>query len=274
MPTIINGRGRVGVRTSVGPGGGGGGYGTLTTSWIAATGETDTTILGALNTLESDLTSYGILSKMKALYPFVGGNATKHKYNFMNAQDTDAAFRLVFSGGWTHSSTGALPNGTNGYADTKLIPSSIQTENSNGLGMYITEETTNSNAIQIGSYLDGFNSSALAITSTLIGGRLNGAVLQSNISGGAGSFDFHRTSGTVSTIYKNGSQVITGFSGYYLPPYSIYLGVLNTLNTPYGASYSNSEFRLSYMSDGLDSTEVSNMRTAVQAFQTTLGRQV
>jgi len=30
-------------------------YGTLTTAWIAATGETDLTILGALNTLESDL---------------------------------------------------------------------------------------------------------------------------------------------------------------------------------------------------------------------------
>lgn len=249
-------------------------YGALTTAWIAATGETDLTILGALNTLESDLTIYGLTSKIKALYPFVGGTAAKHKFNFMDARDLDAAFRLVFNGGWTHSSTGAKPNGTNGYADTKLIPSSIQTENSNGLGMYITEETTNSNAIQIGSYQDGFSSSALAVTSTLVGGRLNGAVLQTSITGGNGSFDFHRTSSTVSTIYKNGSQVITGFSGYSLPPYSIYLGVLNTLNTPYGASYSNSEFRLAYISDGFNSSEISNLRTAVQAFQTTLSRNV
>jgi len=60
-------------------------YGTLTTAWIAATGETDLTILGALNTLESDLTTYGLTAKMKALYPMVGGTAAKHKYNFMDA---------------------------------------------------------------------------------------------------------------------------------------------------------------------------------------------
>jgi hypothetical protein len=88
-------------------------YGTLTTAWIAATGETDLTILGALNTLESDMATYGLTAKMKALYPMVGGTAGKHKFNFMDAQDTDGAFRLVFNGGWTHSSTGALPNGSN-----------------------------------------------------------------------------------------------------------------------------------------------------------------
>ena len=46
-----------------------GGYGPLTTAWITATGETDVTILGALNTLESDLSTYGLTSKIKALYP-------------------------------------------------------------------------------------------------------------------------------------------------------------------------------------------------------------
>ena len=84
--------------------------GALTTAWIAATGETDTTIISALNTLETDLTTYGLTAKIKALYPMVGGTAAKHKFNFMDARDTDAAYRLTFNGGWTHSSTGALPN--------------------------------------------------------------------------------------------------------------------------------------------------------------------
>ncbi len=71
-------------------------YGTLTTAWIAATGETDTTILSALNTLESDLTTYGLTSKMKALYPMVGGTSTKHSYNFMNTSQ----YQLRHSLGW------------------------------------------------------------------------------------------------------------------------------------------------------------------------------
>ena len=59
-------------------------YGTLTTAWIAATGETDLTILGALNTLETDLNTYGLTGKTRALYPIVGGTSTKHSYNFMD----------------------------------------------------------------------------------------------------------------------------------------------------------------------------------------------
>jgi hypothetical protein len=47
-----------------------------------------------------------------------------------------------------------------------------------------------------------------------------------------------------------------------------------TINAPYSAGYTNSEFRLAYTSDGLTDAEISNLRTAVQAFQTTLGRQV
>jgi hypothetical protein len=52
---------------------------------------------------------------MKALYPFVGGTAAKHKFNFMDARDLDAAFRLVFSGGVTHSTNGVQFGGVNGW---------------------------------------------------------------------------------------------------------------------------------------------------------------
>ena len=129
MAIIINGRGRVGVRP---PSGGGGGYGTLTTSWIAATGETDATILGALNTLETNLDTYGLKSKMKALYPFVGGTAGKHSYNFMNT----AQYQITWAGGITHSSTGVLFNGTNSYGDTNLNVNSVMTLNSTAFGIY------------------------------------------------------------------------------------------------------------------------------------------
>jgi hypothetical protein len=100
-------------------------YTARTTAFIAATGITDTTIINALNTMDLSLISNGLDTKMKALYPFVGGTASTHKYNFMDARDLNAAFRLTFNGGWTHSSTGALPNGTNAVSYTHLtLPTS------------------------------------------------------------------------------------------------------------------------------------------------------
>jgi hypothetical protein len=92
-------------------------------AFLTAAAITDPTITSAIDTLVVQLKADGIWTKMKALYPFVGGTASTHKYNLKDPQDLDASFRLVFNGGWTHSANGALPNGTNGFADTKLIPS-------------------------------------------------------------------------------------------------------------------------------------------------------
>ena len=92
-------------------------------AFLTAAGITDPTITSAIDTLVVQLKADGIFTKMKAIYPFVGGTATTHKYNLKNPLDTDAAFRLVFSGGWTHSANGATPNGTNAFADTFFNPS-------------------------------------------------------------------------------------------------------------------------------------------------------
>ena len=81
-------------------------------AFITATGITDATQITAVNNLVLGLKGNNIWTKMKAIYPMVGGTATTHKFNLKNPLDTDAAFRLVFSGGWTHSANGALPNGT------------------------------------------------------------------------------------------------------------------------------------------------------------------
>ncbi len=67
-----------------------------------------------------DLKGFGLWSKMKAVYPFVGGTATTHKFNLKDPRDTNAAFRIVFSGGITHSSNGSQGNGVNGFANTNL----------------------------------------------------------------------------------------------------------------------------------------------------------
>ena len=92
------------------------------TSFITAAAITNTEQQTAINTLVNELKLCGVWNKMKAIYPFVGGTAHAHKFNLKDPRDLNEAFRLTFSGGWTHSATGALPNGTTGYANTYLNP--------------------------------------------------------------------------------------------------------------------------------------------------------
>jgi hypothetical protein len=243
-------------------------YGTLTTAWIAATGETDLTILGALNTLESDLTTYGLTSKMKALYPMVGGTAAKHKFNFMDAQDTDAAYRLVFNGGWTHSSTGALPNGTNAFADTKLNASTVLASfNSNHISYYSRTQNLTDSANMGG----GSGSAYLTLERST---QWNGnTFLNFAIDPTTSLFINTRTANNVQKLYRNGSQLgstntttITTSANA-----ALYLGARNIGG---GNQYSVRECALASIGDGLNDTEASNFYTAVQAFQTTLSRNV
>jgi hypothetical protein len=62
----------------------------------------------------------------------------------------------VFNGGWTHSATGALPNGTTGYANTFLVPSSTLSINSIHLSYYSRTNNT-SGGVDFGA--QNFNAS-------------------------------------------------------------------------------------------------------------------
>jgi hypothetical protein len=88
------------------------------TAFINAAAPLTDTEQSAIRTLVSQLKSNNIWSGLTAFYPFVGNTADQQKYNLVNPQDTNAAFRLTFYGGWTHSSSGLIGNGIDSYADT------------------------------------------------------------------------------------------------------------------------------------------------------------
>jgi len=263
------------VKRSSGPSGPS--YGTLTTAWIAATGETDLTILGALNTLESDLTTYGLTSKMKALYPFVGGTSTKHSYNFMNT----AAFQITFNGGWTHSSNGAAPNGTNAYGDTGFNPisNSLSTANCH-LSYYARTSSTASDGAELGSYSSSLQTGpVLQAKSVDFQNRyfyyFFKKAANSVSSAPTGLITGSSVSDTRRDIYNNGTSVAnnTTTDTSSLNNFNIYIGAANIDNSSV-SSYSNAQCAYACIGQGLSSTDVSNLYTAVQAFQTTLSRNV
>jgi len=98
-----------------------GGFGFVKASNIAKTffevaGIVDATQRLAIEQLIYNLCNFGLWDKIIALYPMVGGTTLAHSFNLKNL----VKHNLTFFGGWTHSETGAKPNGINAYADTNL----------------------------------------------------------------------------------------------------------------------------------------------------------
>ncbi len=243
-------------------------------AFITAAAITNPTQQSAINQLVTDLKGYGVWTKMKALYPFVGGTASSHKFNLKNPLDTDAAFRLVFNGGWTHSASGAQPNGTNGFADTKLIPSTSLTTSSAHFSKYNrTNDLT-------GTKIDGVISAAPTETffqhnytaANAIIGEVTGLISYSQTDT-RGLFTATRTGTNNSKVFKNSNQQgITNTTNITtLPVSTVYIGARNA---GIGQFYNSYQCAFSSIGDGLTDTEASNLYTAVQTFQTALNRNV
>ena len=132
----------------------GGNYSPLTTNWINATGESNPTILNALNTFEDGLITNSFVSRLLAVYPLVGGNSTKHAFNFMNT----SSFALTFFGGITHNANGYTPNGSTGYAKPGITPQTHLPLAENSFGFYSrTNGASNSYDISSRSGNNGMN---------------------------------------------------------------------------------------------------------------------
>lgn len=243
-------------------------------AFITAASITDPTQQSAINTLVTDLKGYSIWTKMKAIYPFVGGTSTSTSYNLVNT----ALYQISWSGGVTWGVNGVQFGGVNGYGNTGLKPSTIgMGQNSQHLSFY-SRTNSNGTEIEIGAQ------DATGAIGSLIEIRTSGTTYYRVNSGGsyityadANSLGFYTTNRTASNVvngWKNGTKVVTGatISSGNLNA-DIWIGAWNNLN---GAAkyYSNKQCAFASIGDGLTDIEASNFYTAVQAFQTTLARQV
>jgi hypothetical protein len=210
--------------------------------------------------------------------------ANQFKYNLKDPRDLDAAFRLVFNGGWTHSSNGATPNGVNGYADTKLTPSSVLTLNSNHISYY---SRTNANSgIDMGVQSDDVSGRTLYMAARNSLGNLAASIttLDANrvISSNADSTGFYvvsRISDTSLKSYKNSLLQATNTNAGISSQANAVLAIgclaykQNTFPVTF-INYSTKQVAFTSMGDGLTDTEAANLYTRVQAYQTALSRQV
>ena len=246
-------------------------------AFFTASGLTGATNLTAINNLVVALKGFGIWTKMKAIYPMIGGTAALHKWNLKDPQDTNAAFRLVFAGGWTHTGQGAQANGVNGFADTFLTPSTSLLQNSSHVSYY-SRTQSNGTEVEIGSSTGpnpGDPRTLLEIrTSGITYYAVNSQATYISYSD-ADSRAFYignRTGASVVNGWRNSTKVATSSvlsSG--LSNRTFWLAGFNSTGAAY---HSTKECAFSSIGDGLTDTEAANLYTAVQSYQTTLSRQV
>jgi hypothetical protein len=243
-------------------------------AFITAAAITDPTQQAAINTLVVDLKGYSLWTNMKMFHPFVGASSSSTTYNLKNT----AQYQMSWNGGWTWTNNGVTGNGTNNFGDTGFNMSTQITNGNNwSVGFYSNLNVTNA-GIDFGADT-GTSSFYLASRSTLLGnlGRFQttqtSALTDANV---LGLYVGVKVSDVNQKIYKNGveqtntnfsSQVNTFLNG------NVYLGALNRNGS---RSFSTAlRYACSFIYDGvLDATQNTNLYTAVQAFQTTLGRQV
>jgi len=284
MANIINQYGQVKVGVRVQASGGGGGNDADALAFITAASITDSTQQSAINTLVTDLKTYGIWTKMKAIYPFVGGTASSHKFNLKDPRDLDAAYRLVFNGGLTHDSMGISLNGTNGYADTRMNANST---NFNYLSQHLSlYSRTNTDGGYVDMGVQTGSGKRFVEFCIRLNGSFYGALFYNDTNGGAdyltytnndsrGFYTFNRPSNTIVNIFKNSNKVSTKTqtsSNTMFSETPLFIGAVNGF--PSAGGYTNRQYAFASIGDGLTDAEALAFYNAVQTYQTTLGRQV
>jgi hypothetical protein len=231
-----------------------------------AGGTLSTTEKNATNQLVLDMKSAGIWSSMKAVYPMVGASAAACAQNLKSSSFTGS-----FSSGWTFASTGATPNGSSAYMDTNLNVSTVLGLNSTHYSYYSRTNIIN-NEVDMGanvpsSYLI-FNYNNLALSA------INATQTQraSAASPTTGFLIGSRSNSTEEKYYTNNVAQTLASVSVGQPTLNIYIACYN--NSGSALYFSSKQCAFTSIGDGLTDTQASNFYTAVQAFQTTLSRQV
>jgi hypothetical protein len=232
-----------------------------------AGGTLTTTEQNAVNTLVLALKANGTWTKMKAIYPMVGASAAACAQNLKSA-----SFTGTFSSGWTFANTGVTPNGTSSFMDTNLKSSLELSLNSAHISIY---SRTNIDGLFCDIGASNGDQSDTSIFSKYLNflypriHSVNNGV--ENLISSQGLFISNRiTSSEIRAFQNNVLKTIANNSNQQ-PNINF---TIAALNRPIIGFFSPRQCAFASIGNGLTDTEAGNFYTAVQAFQTTLNRQV
>lgn len=239
-------------------------------------GSLTTTEQNAILALVTDLVGSGLWGKMKCIYPFVGGNAAGCSTNLVSN-----LYQGTFSSGWSFSSTGAIPTGSNTYMRCNGFNPFLLMSPYNTSFSYYSRTNNTFNGSDFGCQVNpssdrvalsiNFSGSAYADLNNFTTGRI--AAVNSNT---LGFYVISRENSTLMKMYKNNAQLgaTNTTSMTTALPNGIYAVGAIDFNDGINFSSTNRECSFAHMGDGLTSSEAFSFNTNVQAFQTALSRQV
>ena len=242
--------------------------------YIDSAGITNATEKTAICNCVKQLKDSSVWTKLDAIYPYLGSTSASCKWNLKNPVNSDTAFRLTFSGGWTFSSTGALPNGVNAYANTYWNSVANAGTTNASMGVYLRNNTADGAKIDIGF----MRSSPTAISQILTryGNEYYGAI---NTNGAGGRIANTNTAGffAVSTLALNNITVHkNGVNTPNFPPstssgnLNVFICARNLDGSP--IFYSDREHMIDFLGDGLTGAELIKLYNIFTTFKTAVGR--
>jgi len=239
------------------------------TANTAITSDADKT---AINDFYLGLKTDGVYTKLKVMNLPIWGSASTCKWNLVNPLDTDAAFRAVYSTGFTFSSGGIQGNGTSAYIDIFFIPSAVVTQNDFSYGFYSRTTRAGSNTIN-----------AMGVDQTTIRSRLNlmsgsGTVMTGSVNGSDNSTfavsdtkGFYQVSRTLSTSINRGvntyTNVLNNSTGINNINFVIFAQNRNNIIE----RYETVQCAFFYLANGLTIAEMDNFKTRVNTLMTYFG---
>ncbi|MDB6067201.1 MAG: hypothetical protein JWR26_3409 [Pedosphaera sp.] len=251
-------------------------------TFIAAASITDSIQQSAVNQLCLDLKASGLWTKMDALYPFVGGNATAHSKNL---KDT-THYNITWNGSVTHDTNGVTGDGATGYGDTGFDPTSATSPNFNlnsaSLGVYSrTASPANTGGAPVGgpnfpTFIGCFNNGGASIYyQSASGNAANHGINNSDAADmtttyGTGLEIITRTGANAEEIYSGGHISTASFASTSLHPGRIYICAENSSGLWHP---SNANLAFAFIGSGLNSSDITALNSAVTRFETALSRQ-
>lgn len=240
-------------------------------NFISRAGITNSTQKSAINKLVVDLKTANLWGKIIGLYPYVGGTSASHAQNLKSA-----LYPITWVNGPTHNANGVTGNGVSSYGiisnSAGVIPQFCH------IAAY-TQIADPSIRDLCGAGNQGGNSVYFILqpnANTIVGYANNIVVFaQSGVGSWNSLLSVHRRSTTDLAVYYN--NTLQGSNATFrndLPPNLLDLFVLarNDNGTP--ASFATDTLSLISFGSSMIAGEITAFNTAVQTYQTALGRQV
>jgi hypothetical protein len=238
-------------------------------TYFTNTGYSDVAGQGYIDTFVKEVKNIGVWTKRKAIYLIMGTTAALTKWNLKDPRDLDVAYRLTWNGPPTFTANGFAA----GYGVANMIPNSVLNKDAKSMSIYVRTNSATDWA-DIGCVdnpvgdNDGLNAKNAAgnLIAYLSGGSYGG-YSEAN-SNSQGFWMISRSNSSQINIYKNGAAFGTNPKTYASG------SAQNTTSLLFGHLFSDRQWCFFDVGDDLTATEVLNYSSAVNALQTSLGRNV